>query len=87
MSWAMPLGEENVAVEPEPSVLPRRVADPARVETVPALVIRRSVAFPVSETASSPVAVPTTPLGSLTTWRPALPIVQWVADKREEQQQ
>lgn len=28
-----------------------------------------------------------TPLGSLTTWRPALPIVQWVADKREEQQQ
>ncbi|QHN19875.1 precorrin-6y C5,15-methyltransferase (decarboxylating) subunit CbiE [Gordonia amarae] len=26
------------------------------------------------------------PLGSLTTWRPALPIVQWVADKSQEQQ-
>ncbi len=26
------------------------------------------------------------PLGSLTTWRPALPIVQWAADKSQEQQ-
>src|SRR6478609_9888666 len=55
LSTATPFGKLNRAALPEPSVLPKVSAWPARVVTVPSLVILRMVLLPVSATYRLPL--------------------------------
>ena len=59
----MPTGDENVALVPAPSRLPRSVGEPASVVTTPSVVMRRMVELAVSVTLKVPLLVAVAPRG------------------------